>query len=153
MGKPFSINLLSADFYSKFPLAKYPEMEYKQGRPYVVMLVDIDNNKFALPLRSNIRHNFCYKFKCSSRVTFSATGIDFTKAVVVNDSSMIGLPATMDKGEYIELSKKFYFIRQQFKRYLAGYIAYRKSNGNANEHTRKRYIHCTLQYFDNELGL
>ncbi len=27
------------------------------------MVVEIDGNKFALPLRPNIRHNYCYKFK------------------------------------------------------------------------------------------
>ncbi len=153
MAKSFSVNVLSAAFYSKFPSIFYPEIEYKPGRPYVVMLFDIDGNKFALPLRSNIRHDYCYKFKNTSRETDSATGIDFSKAVIVNDASLIGKPVKMDQDEYVELFKKFYFIRKRFERYLKGYIKYRESNGNVNEYIRKRYIYCTLQYFDDELGL
>lgn len=52
-------------------------MESKLGRPYVVLLVEINNVKFAISLRTNIRHSFCYKFKTSDRETESSTGIDF----------------------------------------------------------------------------
>ena len=78
----FTLNKLSMDFYSNYPATQYAEIEYKPSRPYVVMVVDIDGNKFALPLRTNIRHNYCYKFKNTGRDTQSSTGIDFTKAVI-----------------------------------------------------------------------
>lgn len=53
----FTLNKLSMDFYTNYPATRYAEIEYKPSRPYVVMVVEIDGNKFALPLRTNIRHN------------------------------------------------------------------------------------------------
>ena len=99
----FTLNKLSIDFYTDYSSVQYPEIEFKPSRPYVVMVVEIDGNKFALPLRTNIRHDYCYKFKNTGRSTNSATGIDFTKAVIVNDAKYIGEATTIDNKEYVEL--------------------------------------------------
>lgn len=151
MPKNFTLNKLSTVFYIRFPLIQYPELEHKQDRPYVVIVVTIDGNRFALPLRTNIHHNYCYKFKKTGRTTNSVTGIDFTKAVIVNDPALIGDLTTIDNMEYVELANKFYFIYNKFKKYLSGYIHYRKNGGD--EYTRRKYQYSTLQYFDKELGL
>lgn len=147
----FSLNKLSMDFYTNYPATQYAEIEYKPSRPYVVMVIEIDGNKFALPLRTNIRHNYCYKFKNTGRDTQSSTGIDFTKAVVVNDEKYIGEPTTIDNKEYVELMKKFYFVIKKFRNYLNGYIDYRRNGGD--EFTARKYQFTTLQYFESELGL
>ena len=151
MPKNFTLNKLSTDFYIRYPPTQYPELEHKQDRPYIVMVVMIDGNRFALPFRTNIRHNYCYKFKKTGRSTGSDTGIDFTKAVIVNDPVLIGDPTTIDNKEYVELANKFYFIVNKFKRYLLGYIQYRQNGGD--EYARRKYQYSTLQYFDKELGL
>ena len=139
------------DFYTAYPTEKYEEIEYKPSRPYVVMIVEIDGNKFALPLRTNIRHNYCYKFKNTGRNTQSSTGIDFTKAVIVNETKFIGDSTTIDNKEYVELMNKFYFVIKKFKIYLEGYIKYRKYGGD--EFSARKYQFTTLQYFENELGI
>ena len=90
MQKVFTLNKLSVDFYEDFPSDKFPEIENKPLRPYIVFIIEIDNNRFALPFRTNIRHDYCYKFKKTKRPTMSSTGIDFTKAVIVNDDKYIG---------------------------------------------------------------
>ena len=43
----FTLNKLSTDFYANYPATQYAEIEYKPSRPYVVMVVEIDGNKFA----------------------------------------------------------------------------------------------------------
>lgn len=45
----FTLNKLSMDFYANYPATQYAEIEYKPSRPYVVMIIEIDGNKFALP--------------------------------------------------------------------------------------------------------
>ena len=115
------------------------------------MIVEIDRNKYALPLRTNIRHSYCYKFKNTGRNTQSSTGIDFTKAVIVNETKFIGDSTTIDNKEYVELMNKFYFVIKKFKIYLEGYIKYRKYGGD--EFTARKYQFTTLKYFENELGI
>lgn len=151
MNKIFTLNKLSDEFYKNYPQNLYPEIEHKPTRPYIVLIVLIGNNKFALPLRTNIRHNYCYKFKSSGRQTESSSGIDYSKAVIVNNPSFIGDPATIDKKEFIELSNKYYFIVEKFVRYLNNYIEFRKND--ANELIARKYQFTTLKYFDRELGL
>ena len=117
----------------------------------MVLLVKIDGNNFAIPFRTNIRHNNCYKFKDSSRPTDSVTGLDYSKAVIINDSSYIGSPARINDREYIELDRNYYAIIKRFKEYVKGYISF--VNGTHNPYIARRYRYTTLQYFHNELGL
>ena len=90
MAKIVELRKLSKEFYKAYPHNESPEMEDKLGRPYVVLLVKINNVKFAISLRTNICHSFCYKFKTSDRETKSSTGIDFSKAVVISRDSYLG---------------------------------------------------------------
>ncbi len=147
----FTLNKLSMNFYESYPANVYTEIEYKPERPYIVMVIEIDGNRFALPFRTNIRHNYCYKFRNSGRETQSSTGIDFTKAVIVNDDSYIGEHTTIDNKEYVELMNKFYFIVSKFKQYLNGYKEYRKFGGD--EILTRKYRFTTLKYFERELKI
>lgn len=147
----FTLNKLSADFYIDYNTAAYPEIENKPERPYLVLVIHIDGNTFALPFRSNIRHDYCYKFVNSDRETDSVTGIDFTKAVIINKLNYIGDAATIDNKEYRELRHRFYFIVEKFKKYLKGYISYKKNGGN--KYVASKYRYCTLKYFHTELGI
>ena len=102
----YGIRLLSSEFYKDYNLSKYPEMEEKINRPFLVMLVELENNKFAIPFRTNIKHNYCYKFANTNRSTTSSIALDFSKAVVINDDKYLGSYATIDRKEYLELEKK-----------------------------------------------
>ena len=149
--KGFELRKLSPAFYEQYPESKYPEMEHKENRPYMVLLITIKTNRFALPFRTNIRHKYCYSFKNSSRDTQSITGIDYTKAVIINNDIYLGEPATIDDKEYLDISRKHYFIIKQFENYLDGYIDYIKHGGN--EYKTKKYAYATLKYFHTELEL
>lgn len=141
----YELRYLTDEFYRRYNNEDYPEIEAKMSRPYMVLLIKIDNKTFAIPFRTNIRHSFCYKFKKSNRNTSAVTGLDFTKAVVVNNASYIGAKATIDNKEFVELNSKYYFIISKFKNYLFGYYKY--IDGKANEYEAKKYRYSTLRYF------
>lgn len=147
--KNYKLNYLSSKFYTKYDPVTYPEIEHKDNRPYMVVLVKIDRNTFAIPFRTNITHNNCYKFKNSSRTTHSVTGLDYTKAVIVNSSEYIGAPARIDDKEYVELNKNCSFIIKQFKKFIADYIEF--INGKQSYYASKKFKFTTLKYFHNEL--
>ena len=149
MTKLVELRKLSKEFYKDYPHNQFPEMESKLGRPYVVLLVEINNVKFAIPLRTNIRHAFCYKFKTSDRKTESSTGIDFSKAVVITKDSYLGEETDINDKEYLELQEKSFFIIKRFRKYVSDYISFRKNGGN--EYIARRYMFSTLKYFDNVL--
>lgn len=149
--KTYRLNYLTAEFYQKYNSADYPEIENKDGRPYMVVLIKIENNTFAVPFRTNVTHNNCYKFKHSTRDTAAGTGLDYTKAVVVNDSKYIGDDARINDMEYTELSQNAVFIIKQFKKFVSDYIAY--ANGKTNYYAMKKFKFTTLKYFHKELGI
>lgn len=146
MAKLVELRKLSNEFYKAYPHNKFPEIESKLGRPYAVLLVEINGVKFAIPLRTNIRHAFCYKFRTSDRKTESSTGIDFSKAVVISNESYLGEETDINDKEYLELQEKAFFIINKFKKYVNDYIQFRKNGGN--EYIAKRYLFSTLKYFD-----
>ena len=145
------LNYLSAEFFAKYNSTDYPEIENKNNRPYMVILIKIENNTFAIPFRTNVPHNNCYKFKSSTRPTNSVTGLDYTKAVIVNDSSYIGDAARINDKEYIELNSNYHLIIKQFSKFVADYIEFVK--GKNSYYTSKRFKFTTLKYFHAELGI
>lgn len=149
--KQYQLNYLSADFYSDYDSKSYPEIENKDNRPYMVMLIKIKNNTFAVPFRTNVPHNNCYKFKTSTRPTDSVTGIDYTKAVIVNDIKYIGKPARINDKEYTELNHNYGFIINQFQKFVFDYIKY--ANGEKGYYLSKKFRYTTLKYFHKELGI
>ena len=140
------LRLLSNDFYKDYPGDKYPELESKNGRPYVVLLVRINDLKFAIPFRTNIKHKYSYTFKSTGRTTKSNTGIDFSKAIVVLKESYLDGKANIDNKEYAELDSKASFIINKFKKYVQNYVTYKTSGGDENIFYKYRY--STLNYFD-----
>ena len=152
MIRKYSIKYLSDYFAYKYPESEYPEFEHKINRPYVVLLLKIDGHTFAIPFRTNMNHKYGYKFIHSGRDTKTCTGLDFTKVVLVDDEKLLGDDAIIDNKEYLELSKKHYFIRKKFIRYYDNYKKY--LNGELNEYYQsKPYIFSTLNYYKKELGL
>lgn len=108
MAKLIELRKISNEFYKDYPHSKFTEMESKTGRPYVVLLVKINKIKFAIPLRTNIRHAYCYKFKTSDRETNSSTGIDFSKAIVIKKVSYLSEETDINDKEYLELQEKLF---------------------------------------------
>ena len=129
----------------------YPEFENKATRPFVVFLIRIENHTFAIPFRTNMNHKYGYKFNDTNLYTRSSTGLDFTKAVLVDNQKLLGEKAKVDYKEYKELEKKYYFIRKQFANYYCNYKNYLKNE--LNDRQSAAYKYSTLKYFHKELGL
>ena len=49
---------LTKSFYNTYPKSSYPEIENKMERPYAQIVISINHQLWALPLRSNIKHKF-----------------------------------------------------------------------------------------------
>jgi len=43
LGKKYELKYLTEDFYKKYNSIDYPEIENKKERPYMVMLIKIEN--------------------------------------------------------------------------------------------------------------
>lgn len=149
MSKLFELRKLSDKFYQDYDPKFYPEIEQKRGRPYAVLMVIVNDVKFAIPLRTNIKHAYCYKFKATNRETISRTGIDFSKAVVIKNDRYLGDLTDIDYKEYLELRKKTYFIIKKFRQYIDGYLHLLKCGGH--KYLERKYKYSTLRYFKDDL--
>jgi protein AbiQ len=136
---------LGDKFYKDYPKDLYPEFERKKDRPYVVLIISIFENKFAIPFRSNIKHSFCYRFKKTNRKTKSFTGLDYSKCVIVNNQEYLGEIASIDNKEYAELDDRYFFIIKKFKNYALNFIKF--LNNPNNEDLQEMFKFSTLNYY------
>ena len=73
--KKFEIRLLSEKFYEKYSKSIFSEiMDKGESRPYLVLLIEINNKTFGLPFRSNINHKYAFMIKNNRGLK---EGIDF----------------------------------------------------------------------------
>ena len=145
------ISYLTEKFYKFYNFESYPEVLQNEDRPYIVWLIKIEKNTFGIPFRTNIGHKNCYKFKKSKRETQKSTGLDFSKAVILNNEAYIGADANIDNYEYSELDSKKDHIFKRFEKYVKNYIKYIKNNNKMLLDWKYKY--STLMYFHDELGL
>ena len=137
--------LLSEEFYKKYNEAEYPEILHKPSRPYVMLMVEIDNYTFAIPIRSHLRHKFGF-------ITNKETnaGLDYTKSVIILKPEYVSNKQLIKitKEEMVVISSYKKYIIEDFKRFLRTYK--RKIKNNLSETLLK---YSSLQYFHKELGL
>ena len=67
----------------------------------------------------------------------------------LSKDSYLGEETDINNKEYLELQEKVFFIINKFKKYVNGYISFKK-NGD-NDYVTKRYMYSTLKYFDDIL--
>ena len=91
------LRYLSTAFYNKYK--DCPEILTKgETRPYIILLVEVENNKFAIPIRThlpNIKDRYITK-------PITNSGLDYTKAVVISSEEYI------DTSKYPEIEHKEY---------------------------------------------
>lgn len=137
---------LTAAFYEDHPKEQFPEMEHKEDRPYVLILVTVGANQFAIPLRSHIAHPYAY-------ITDKARhcGADYTKAVLITDEARYidrERKPYIRPNEFDALRGKEYRIKCGMQKYIETYRAARKSE-DPRDKMLVRY--STLQYFEQDL--
>lgn len=113
--KRFKICLLSNKFYAKFSSKEFPEILQKgDKRPYLVLLIFIDDKQYAIPFRSNINHKYCFQI---FNERGNNEGLDNTKAVIVENDD-IGRPAHVRANSIPQIDENFEIILRDFKNYL-----------------------------------
>ena len=139
---------LSQHFYTEYPPEQYPEMQRKVNRPYLVIIIEIRDITFAVPLRHHIAHNYSFITNRAER-----WGVDFSKAVVVSRPDFIespNRPIMIERNEYDKIIENRKYIQSKFEKFLNKYERAILNNTPLNDPILK---YSTLQYFHNELGL
>ena len=107
--KSITFFYLTHEFYNKYKNCK--EILYKPKRPYAVHLIEYNNLIFAIPIRSNITHEFSYK---TIKEKNKSKGLDFTKTVIINDLKYFSKqPVRINQEEYLKLDKNRHFIEKK----------------------------------------
>ena len=136
---------LTDEFYEDYK--NCAEIEQKRFRPYIMLLVKIDDMTFALPLRSHIKHKYSYITDKNNNC-----GVDYSKAVIILKEDYIdkNRKPILRENEHKALLGKEYIITKEFKKYLNDY---KKAVSKNTERLNYMYKYCTLQYFNKELNL
>ncbi|ERK50264.1 type III toxin-antitoxin system TenpIN family toxin [Leptotrichia sp. oral taxon 879] len=136
--------LLENQFYIDYQGCS--EILNKENRPYVVFLLTLNNLTFAVPLRSNISHKYAIK-------TVGNKGIDFSKAVVINDRQkyISNKRVLIGSREYQIIMSQKWSITQKMANYIE---KYKKALKNNSVPANKNLCNSSsLQYFHAELGI
>lgn len=148
---------LSHSFYAAYPLAQYPEIMRKDGRPYTCLLIETHEDYFiCVPFRSSIQHNEAFLFTNTNRSLHTRSGLDYKKTVIIKDESYIDLttPVVVDNDEYTAMMTNIGTIVNEIDEYIETYINH--INGTATLHQReflRRYQFSTLPYFHDILNI
>lgn len=149
--------LLSSKFMQDYPISSYPELMYKQGRPYTCLLIDSHEDYFiCVPFRSGIRHKNSFLFSDTKRSKRINSGLDYSKIVIIKEPGYLDstTAAIVDQDEYNEMIKNLPTIVREVNNYVDTYIGH--TNGTALLHPKeftRKYQFSTLPYFRNIMGI
>ena len=149
LGKPFCVwsdflkyIFLTQQFYNDY--SHCGEIERKKERPFAQVYIKANGIDFAIPLRSNINHkDYVYWTDKANKC-----GLDFTKAVVIEDEKYIDttLKPYIRENEFKALLGKERDIERELLKLITDY-----SNAKTNPNTRLKKLllkYSTLQYFE-----
>ena len=153
----YQVLKLTKQFYDDYPNPPYKEIVRKDTRPYNCLLIQSCYEYFiCIPYRSHIKHRYAYKFKNSIRSKRTDSGLDYSKIVIVKNTSYIdGMDAIVDKDEYNETRANIEYIKKDSQLYINDYVEHligKSEKYDAKEFARI-YRYSTLQYFRDELGI
>jgi len=133
---------LTQQFYTDYK--NCTEIEQKQTRPYVQVYIKVNGVDFAIPMRSHIKH----KDNVFWTDRQNQCGLDFTKAVVIEDKKYIDKTLTpyIRPHEHSALIGKEHEVKQGMTNCIANYKEAK------NNPTRRGNVfllkYSTLQYFE-----
>lgn len=134
--KNIKIVKLTNKFYNKYKDCK--EILHKNNRPYLILLIKINDTTFAIPFRSNLNHKYGYKL--------SDNGVlDFLKAIPIIDNGFIDNKLIkIKREEFNKLNSEYNLIFEEFEKFIKVYIKAINNPKKRNEYLR---LYSTLQYF------
>ena len=139
---------LNEKFYNKYDEINYPEIERKTSRPYIMIVIKVNDLTFGIPLRSDVKHKYALFTDKENNC-----GADYSKAVIIPDETYIDeskSPHIRDN-EFNVLKGKEYRLKVGFERYIE---KYKKALEHLDiKRNQKMCQYSTLQYFHKELGI
>jgi len=122
-------------------------------RGYGIVVINVNDLTFAIPLRSHIKHSASYITDRSSQAGIKGAGLDFSKALLITDNSYISnLPFKISQEQHTKLLNKKHHITKKFDDYVLKYIgAVKKPDQNILGGSEYRF--STLVNYHSELGL
>lgn len=150
MCKEFDTVLLTKKFYEDFVFCK--QILVKTERVYLMAVVEIENIKFAIPLKNRCYGEFSLQ---TPNATRAQAGLAFTKAVVVSDDSYIdSIVRLYDKEQREFIQDSHHVIKTKMNKYVEKYkIKISQLNDRATVGVYNFCATSALQYFHQELGL
>lgn len=132
---------LTQQFYDDF--VHCIEIERKISRPYAQVIIEMNGIIFAVPLRSNIKHNHVLWSDKENRC-----GLDFSKTVVITRTEYIDINTTprLRQVEFETLKGKDHIAKQKLQTYIKHYKRAKKFP--EFEYNRRLCQYSTLQYFE-----
>lgn len=123
-------------------------------RGHGVVQISINNLTFAVPVRSNIKHDASFILEVDKRHYIKGMGLDYSKALLIRDDSHVSDEVFLLKSK--EAGKKLVHleshITKQFGKYVEKYISAVKSQ-DTNILGSYEYKFTTLINYHTELGL
>ncbi|MDQ7731047.1 type III toxin-antitoxin system TenpIN family toxin [Halomonas sp. SpR8] len=116
----------------------------EKERGYGILLISYNSLRFGIPLRSHIKHKFCF-------FTDGSKGLDYTKAVLlVKDDYISQTPFMIPSDEYVKIKDRTHHIGDKFSKYVNKYV---DGVGKNDRNVLRDYRFSTLQNYHKELGL
>ncbi len=129
------------------------QWEEDKVRGYGVVIIELNNLTFAIPLRSHIRHQACYITKTDASKKTKGKGLDFSKALLIENHEYISNQVfKIPSVEHTRLQNKTIFIAQKFEKYVQKYIKAVQNEDN-NILNNQEYRFTTLINYHKQLNI
>lgn len=148
MKKQIEIKKIKKSFFTDNSYLVETIDDKDRGYGYVSCL--IDGYHFAIPLRSSIKHNHCFRISTPPD-SKGSKGLDYTKALII-DPKYLGDPFVIDNREYQKIFRNQTQIVNEFIEYVDNYKKYKNNEQLADEYIGA-YIFTTLINYHAELDI
>jgi len=157
--KDFDICFVKKDFFElmkeKFGDEKISEINTKESRMYLCLLININNNTILIPFESEVPQieallkNSLYKLPSETRPN---AGLNFEKLLIINDYSYFTIISNpkIANSQKREIENNTDAIREKLEKYISNYIKACSKNREKREFIFK---YSTLHLFKKELGI
>ncbi len=157
--KDFDICIIKKEFFSfienKNGLDKTSEINTKESRIYLCLLMNINNNTFLIPFESEVPQteallqNSLYALPSETR---PKAGLNFEKLLIINDHSYLNIIPNpqIANSQKKEIENNQQAIKNKLEKYVSKYI---KACNKKREHREYIFRFSTLHLFKKELGI
>ena len=124
-------------------------------RTHLCVLIELNNNKFYVPLRNNLGDEIRKFGRIGHSVPSNKrkdAGLDYRYTLIVNDEDYIELQTEkkIPESQYRKIQNEYEMISEEFKVYLYGFVKAAKKKRVEKE---PLYRESSLINFENELEL